>query len=103
MQTVPVTMITTQLNRVTHPTVVTIITGIKKIPQGFYTHINKSNQRVHTSAKASIIFKKGSLINKWENLDLCYYLYPGSDPDHSQNLMGSKLNQDPSLNSFMKV
>ena len=24
------------------------------------------------------------------------FLYPGSDPDQSQNLMGSKLDQDPS-------
>ena len=27
----------------------------------------------------------------------CYvYVYPDSDPDHSQNLIGSKLDQDPS-------
>ena len=29
------------------------------------------------------------------------YLYPGGDLDHSQNLMGSKLNQDPSF--FMEI
>ena len=39
-------------------------------------------------------------ISKWKNPD--YYLYPDSDPDHSQNLMGSKLDQDLSSDFFMK-
>ena len=29
-------------------------------------------------------------------------LYPGSDLDHSLNLMGSKLDRDPSSHSFHK-
>ena len=43
----------------------------------------KSTWRLHTSAKAC-------------NNKLC----PEGDPDQSQNLMGSKLNQDPSSHFF---
>ena len=34
------------------------------------------------------------IISKWGKIWIL--LYPDSDPDHSQNLMGSKLEQDPS-------
>ena len=41
-------------------------------------------------------------INKCENPDYYYFfLHPNDDPDHSQNLMSSKLNQDPS-SDFME-
>ena len=35
--------------------------------------------------------------SNWKNPDYLS-LYPDSDPDHSQNLMGSELQQDPSSN-----
>ena len=39
-------------------------------------------------------------MSKWENPD--FFLYPDGDPDHSQNVMGAKLDQDPSSHFFMK-
>ena len=40
-------------------------------------------------------------ICNWENPD--YFLYPEVDPDHSQNLMGSKLDQDLSFVFFRRI
>ena len=39
-------------------------------------------------------------ISKWKNLD--YVLYPDGDPDLCQNLMGSKLDHDPSSDFFQE-
>ena len=39
------------------------------------------------------------ILTKWENLD--YFLYPGGVLNHSQNSMGSKLDQDPSFDFFL--
>ena len=50
---------------------------------------NKSTQTEHTTAKAS----NNKYIGKYGFIN---FLYPDSDSDHSQNLMGSKLDQDPS-------
>ena len=38
---------------------------------------------------------KNEIINKCKNLDY-FFFYPDSDPDDSQNLMESKLDQEPS-------
>ena len=37
------------------------------------------------------------IISKWENTDVssCIH-YPDGDPDHSQNIIGYKMDQDPS-------
>ena len=40
------------------------------------------------------------MISKWENPD--YFLYPHDDPDHLQNLLGSKLDQEPSSHFFQE-
>ena len=45
--------------------------------------------------------KKKQKTNKWENPDFC--LYSDDDPDHSHNLMGSKLGQGPSYDFFHTV
>ena len=42
-----------------------------------------------------IYYQQGGLF-----LVILLYLYPDSDPDHSQNFMGSKLDQDPASDFF---
>ena len=49
-------------------------------------------------------YKNESIISKWENLDIyIIFLYPGGDLDHSQNLLGSMLDQEPSHFYFLKI
>ena len=38
-------------------------------------------------------------INKWKN-QIIYFRIPDGDPDLSQNLMGSKFDQEPSSDFF---
>ena len=40
------------------------------------------------------------MISKWGNLDLQVFMYIDPDPDHSQNVMESKLDQDLSSSFF---
>ena len=50
-----------------------------------------------------MIFKNCSIISKWENLALdifFLFLHSGDDLAHSENLMGSKLDQDASSPFF---
>ena len=44
-----------------------------------------------------MFFLNGSIISKWRNSGSLIFLYPGDDPDHCENLMGSKLDQYPSV------
>ena len=69
--------------------------------------MNKSTKRSQTSTKACIVYiicfylkQNGSIISKWEIQIFDIFWYPGGDSDHSQNLMGSKLDQHPSFNFF---
>ena len=39
---------------------------------------------------------------KWEN-NVVVFFYPGIDLDHSQNLMLSRLDQDPSSHFIIKI
>ena len=55
----------------------------------------KSTRRAHTSAKAHN--------NEQMGKSGLFLLYPNSDPDDSQHLMGSKLDQDPSSDNFFPV
>ena len=48
------------------------------------------------------------IISKWENLDFFFFFffffwYLGGEPDRSQNLMGSKMDQDPSSDFYRKM
>ena len=54
-----------------------------------WTHVRKAFYSLPTMAFG----RRQEIINKWENPD---FRYPDSDPDHSQDLMGSKMDQDPS-------
>ena len=57
-------------------------------------YINNGIQRARTSAKAC---------NKYVNwkILIIFLLYPYGDPDHSRNLIGCKLDQDPSSQLFL--
>ena len=51
---------------------------------------NKSTQGVQTFSKADTNKQMGK----------SRFIYPDGDPNHSQNLMGSKLDQDPSSDLY---
>ena len=51
-------------------------------------------RRVHTSTK--------SCDNKQIGKAGLFFLYPDGDRDYAQNFMGSKLDQDPSSDSFFR-